>query len=329
MKQQSARLPQPLYVYSYVCHESEQALCAMELRALFGNDAETGGAGYLFSSKAVEPSRSPFIKLRLDVLCEEDSLEKLAERAGEVRLADETFKAEFVETGDSPVYEERRAIERLVGSRIRGKAEMRRPQRRFGIACADGRWLFGDIVKGEAVWLRHNEKPQQYSTALGTRVARAVANIAVPEPLGVRAIDPCCGIGTVLLEAVSMGIDMTGSDINPLAVRGARRNLAHFGFDARVSVGSIHAIAGRYDAAVLDLPYNLCSVLSAEERLAMLESARRLAARVVVIATDAIDDAIAAAGLVTVDRCEVSKGAFVRHIMLCADDMSELHAAKT
>ncbi|GAA3334615.1 hypothetical protein GCM10020331_103270 [Ectobacillus funiculus] len=77
------------------------------------------------------------------------------------------------------------------------------------------------------------KKPHSYSTSLSTRVARAVANIAVPDPTGIKAIDPCCGIGTVLVEALSMGINIVGSDINPLVLPGARENIAHFWLSRR------------------------------------------------------------------------------------------------
>src|SRR6185369_6412097 len=96
------------------------------------------------------------------------------------------------------------------------------PERVFGIVIIGGRWYFGTYMESEAVWFHHVKKPRSYSTSLSTRVARAVANIAVPNPDGVKAIDPCCGIGTVVVEALSMGIDIVGRDINPLVVIGSR-----------------------------------------------------------------------------------------------------------
>lgn len=96
-----------------------------------------------------------------------------------------------------------------------------------------------------------------YSTALSTRVARAVANIAIPHPKGVRAIDPCCGIGTVLVEALSMGINIVGRDINPRVVLGSRKNIAHFELEGTVEIGPIAEVVDDYDVAIIDMPYNL------------------------------------------------------------------------
>ena len=75
------------------------------------------------------------------------------------------------------------------------------------------------------------QKPEMYSTALSTRDARAIVNIAAPFPEGLKIIDPCCGIGTVLVEAMSMGIAIEGRDVNKRVVWGSRINLRHFGFE--------------------------------------------------------------------------------------------------
>ncbi|WP_246067627.1 RNA methyltransferase [Paenibacillus koleovorans] len=311
-----------LYAYPYACHKEEESLCLMELRALFGYESKPG-SGLVVSERQLDPSRSPFVKMRIDVSYAATSLKDLTEQVHALALEEgRTFKVQYVK-GDRSVssrvdYEEERRIERAIGARVRGKAEMRRPDVRFGVLLAgDGRWLFGELRENEAVWLRHKAKPRPYSTALSARVARAVVNIAVPDPACVRAIDPCCGIGTVLVEALSMGIDIVGSDVNPLAVQGARVNLAHFGYADVVRVQDIREAAGMYDAAVLDLPYNLCSVLPEPEQLEMLVSVRRLAKRVAVVAIHPIEEALAQVGFRVTDRCDIRKGGLVRTVYSC------------
>ncbi|QHW35064.1 RNA methyltransferase [Paenibacillus rhizovicinus] len=293
----------------------------MEMRALFGVEARNG---YVIIDKNVDPSRSPFLRGRLDVILTAEDPAGIAEQvANAVQLDGQTFKVTFVSGGLA--FDEQRAAEKEIGWRIHGQADMRYPDRLFGVAHVQGRYWFGEYVKSEPMWLKHNDKPQPYSTALGTRVARAVANIAVPDiRAGVRAIDPCCGIGTVLIEARSMGIDMIGYDLNPLALKGARINLAHFGMPDVVKRADMTLLEpgedGPFDAAVLDLPYNLCSVLPDEERLAMLRSARRLADKVVIVTTEPIDEAISQAGLRITDRCTVRKGKFQRQVIACESD---------
>lgn len=305
----------PDYFYSYACHEEEEELCALELRSLFGVTAVDSG---FVSSIDIDPSRSPFLKLQMKVEAEAGSLEELAEAASEaIELNGTTFKVVFVVTDEDVPYAERRAIERVIGASIRGVAEMRQPGRTLFAACVKGRWLLGSGRYNVAVWLRNSAKPQNYSTALSTRVARALTNIAVPDPAGRRVIDPCCGIGTVLVEALSMGMDIVGFDINPLAVRGARVNLAHFGYADVVTLSDMRSLSGHYDAAILDMPYNLCSVVTDDEQLEMLESVRRLASRVVVVSTVDLDPLLAQAGLSIVDGCEIRKGRFTRLVRVC------------
>ncbi|WP_217594467.1 TRM11 family methyltransferase [Cohnella sp. GbtcB17] len=307
------------YIYTYAAHEDERSLCRLELRAFFGVDPKLP---VFKSDVAIDPSRSPFIRERIEATYEGDSVDDLSIRLADMPELRESFKVTFVKTNDLTVaekmtYEDQREIERKIGMRIKGKADMRNPQRRFGVVTVGGRWYFGPYVKNRAEWLTHTDKPRQYSMALPARVARAVANIAVPRPAGIAAIDPCCGIGTVLVEALSMGIDIVGREINPQLATGARENLAYFGLQGEIVLGPIAEANAGYDAAIVDLPYNHVSRITAREQLSILKHARRIANRVAVVSIEPIDDMLAAAGFAIADRGFVKKGAFRRDVMLC------------
>ena len=309
----------PAYIYTYACSEDERGLCGMELRCLFG---QTISPGIFASSVCVEVSRSPFIKERIDVMYAGDSLPEIYEQTEQVAVDGKTFKVIFVKTNDlSPAekieYDERRVIEREIGLRIEGEADVNHPELVYGIVTLGGRWYFGSYHKNKATWFRQMKKPRSYSIALSTRVARAAVNMAVPQPAGVRAIDPCCGIGTVMVEALSMGVDIVGRDINPFIAAGARTNIAHFGFDSVVTLGDIADITEHYDVAIVDMPYNLYSSITPEEQFAILVNARRIADRVVIVAIEAMDEEIGKAGFEIIDRCVAKKGMFSRHLMLC------------
>ncbi|GGH13436.1 methyltransferase [Paenibacillus segetis] len=274
---------------------------------------------YIETKVKIDPSRSPFISMRLDVLLSGDSLDEIRLAVKSLDLGEATFKVLYIKHGDKISYEEQRNVERLVGMNITGKADMRSPDVTYGILSSGGRWIFGQCHAAEAVWLRHKDKPQNYSTGLSTPVARALANIAVPQPRGIKAIDPCCGMGNVLIEALSMGIDMVGMDINPLAIKGARMNLRHFGYNdaTLVRIGDMNEVEQSYDAAILDMPYNLCSVLSVAERIQMLSSLRRFSARSVIVSSELLDRDIQQVGLCVIDQCTITKGTFIRNVWLC------------
>ena len=184
----------------------------------------------------------------------------------------------------------RRKLEREIGLGINGDPDLFHPESVFGFLTVDDKWYFGRYEESESVWYRHQKKPHSYSTSLSTRVARAVANIAVPNPEGLKVIDPCCGIGTVLVEALSMGIDIVGRDINPLVIEPVQENLAHFGLVGDVVAGPIAEVVERYDVAIIDMPYNIFSRTTPEEQLDILRHARRIAEKIIVVTIDTIDE---------------------------------------
>jgi tRNA G10 N-methylase Trm11 len=309
----------PEFIYTYACREDELSLCQLEKRSFFGMEASTH---ILKSIVSIDPSRSPFIKERIEVIYQGDSLSDIYLQVEKIELREATFKVIFVKINDlTPSekisYEDQRIIEREMGIHIHGEADVHHPERIFGLITLGGKWYFGSYLKNKAVWLHHMKKPRNYSIALTTRVARAAANIAVPNPLDIKAIDPCCGIGTVLVEALSMGINIVGRDINHFIVRGARENIAHFGLEGEVTVGAIANVSVNYDVAIVDMPYNLFSTITTEEQLSILQQARRIASKAIIISIDMMDEMIAIAGFTIVDRCLAKKGLFSRHIMVC------------
>lgn len=307
------------YIYTYAYSEDESSLCALEMRSLFGKETQSS---FLESSVKIDPSRSPFIKGRISMMYKGGSLQDLLLQVKALQLNGATFKVIYVKNGDlakseKEGYEKRRTIEREIGLHVNGQADFHHPDRLFGVMNVNGEWIFGEYVKSESVWFQHQKKPNGYSTALNTRVARAVVNIAVPNPCGIKAIDPCCGIGTVLVEALSMGIDIVGSDRNQLILPGARENIEHFGLYGEVNLADIRDITNHYDVAIIDLPYNLCSVITPEEQLELLQSARRFARKIVVVTVEPIDEIIINAGFSIMDRAIAKKGLFAREVIVC------------
>ncbi|WJY28948.1 TRM11 family SAM-dependent methyltransferase [Sporosarcina trichiuri] len=307
------------FLYTYVRQTDDHDLCRLEMRALFGQDTT---ANYLFSGRCIDPERSPFMKERLDVLAAADSIEEIIRFAATLPDDGTTFQIRCLNTmalGETEKipHPERRRIERSIGLKMAAAADLFSPDLLYGVVRIGDTFLFGSLTENTAGWRNHIKKPEMYSTALSTHVARAVANIAVPHPEGVRAIDPCCGIGNVLVEARSMDIDMTGRDINPLAVLGSRKNLEHFGLTGTVDVGPIEEAAGHYDAAVIDMPYNLYTHATREQQASILKAARPLTDKLVLVTIENMDDLLADAGFTITDRCIARKAHFEREVVVC------------
>lgn len=307
------------YLYTYAYTNDEEALCQLEMRSFFGKDTTEK---IIKSRVAINPSRSPFIKERIELFFEADTLQAIIEKSTQIDMGETTFKVIFLKINglseqDQVDYSGKRDVERQIGSAITGEADVHNPEVTFGLIPFEGRWYFGRYLQSEPIWFKHMKKPREYSTALSTRVARAVANIAVPEPEGVKAIDPCCGIGTVLVEALSMGIDIVGRDINPLVVEGSRENIAHFGLSGDVNLGPIAEVDENYDVAIIDMPYNLYTHATPADQLAILKDAHPFTEKLLVVTIETMDHMIEAAGFVVTDRCTAKKGMFLREILVC------------
>ncbi|PYZ98227.1 RNA methyltransferase [Alteribacter lacisalsi] len=306
------------YLYTYAYTEEEHPLCQLEMRALFGCDTEEH---ILSSQKAMDPGRSPFIKERLDVYTKANSLSDIESYAASLPESGKTFKIEVLVSPDEETlrFRERKNIERQTGLKVKDRADLKNPDIHYGLTFHRGLWYFGRLHRGKPVWIEHQKRPFGYSTALNARVARTVVNIAVQDaPNGGTLIDPCCGIGTVLLEACSMGVDVRGSDRNPKVMYGSRKNLEYFGYEPPIELKDICDVTGNYDAAIIDMPYNLCSVMSLEDQELILSSARRFAKKAVIITIDPVEEAVRQAGFTISDRCTFFKnGSFSREVLVC------------
>lgn len=72
------------------------------------------------------------------------------------------------------------------------------------------------------------------------KVAQIMLNFAETKS-GETMIDPFAGIGTIVQEGVLLGYKMLGSDINPVAIAGAEKNLEWFRNRYKISPGKFHA----------------------------------------------------------------------------------------
>lgn len=310
---------QPTFIYTFVHHPDEYELCRMEMRAFFGFDTKEN---YIISNRKIDPNRSPFMQDRLEVLFEGNSFEELQQAMKNFHINQSTYKVmclNKMDIGNTKKihHPERRKLEKQIGLCIEGEPDLNHPDIVLGLMFVNGNWYFGKHTIAESIWRKHLHKPNSYSTALSTRVARTIVNIAIPEPEGIRAIDPCCGIGTVLIEALSMNINIVGRDISPFVCMGARKNIAHFGYETTVTKGPIAEVTDYYDVAFVDLPYNIYSHVSKEQEFDIIKQARRIAKRVLFVTVDPIDESLDKAGFVIKDRTVARKSTFVRQVLLC------------
>ena len=185
------------------------------------------------------------------------------------------------------------------------------------MTSANGKWYFGTYEKNDYSWHHHDNKPHTYSNSLNFRVARALVNIGVGPDTGQTLIDPCCGIGTVVIEALSMGIQAKGYEINQFVANNAKRNLSFFSYPDSITAGDMHDRPEHFDVSIVDIPYGLYQQITTAEQLAILKTARRISGRMILVSFDNMDDMIREAGFTLTDKATVPKGKFVRYINVC------------
>jgi len=304
------------YLYTTNYSKDEEGLCRMEMKCLFSKALEEK---HLFSDIYVDPSRSPFIKKCISIMYTGETVQEIVDQIVVDKLTSMDYKvAYFNASVENMGFREGRSIEYLIGFNILGEAEMKEPKIIFGITKVDNKWIFGECEGNTAEWLLHNRKPFSYSNALKVNVSRALVNIAVGNNIECRVVDPCCGIGTVLIEAISMQINIKGYEMNSYIAKNAKANLRYFGFDDIITIGDMHDINQKFDVAIVDLPYGIFTKVTSLEQLAIMSTARRIADKMVIITFENMEQQITSVGFHIDDRCTVSKGTFERHIFICS-----------
>ncbi len=302
-----------MYIVNFPTFEEE--LCLLEMRALFG---KMPIEKTLFSNIEFNPSNSPFIKTRLDVIYEKDTIEELLVEIDKDKTIYNNFKLEYVRLNNNNniPYEERLELIKKLSMNIIGTHNFKNPEFNFGVTKVDGKWLFGIDNKNDYKWHTHDNKPCSYSNSLGVKVAKAVVNIANNGLKKKTIIDPCCGVGTTLVEALDAGYQIEGYEINRHITKNANINLEFYGFDPIVVNDDMHNITKKYDSSIIDIPYGLFSHTSEEEQQSIINTARRISNKMVIISFEEHDLMIAKAGFKIIDRCIVTKGKFKRFIVV-------------
>ena len=306
------------YIYAFSYDNAESELCKLESRYLFNKEEKNK---QLISDVKVEPSRSAFVKKRVEVLLCSEDYAALINNIKNERICIDGFKVEYlVFDGDPTAYADRLIKLKDVGYCIEGTPDYYHPTTTYAICYCEGAWYFGVLIKDRFDWHKHKQKPYSYSNSIGVNTAKALVNIAANTNNEISLLDACCGVGTIMLEACFSGNNIEGCDINWKACKHARGNLAHFNYTAKVYRSDIKDINTRYDAAIVDLPYNLFSSATSDDILHIIGSTAAVSDRLVIVSISDISTIISQAGLRMLESCSVGKSGktnFARKVWVC------------
>ena len=304
------------YFYFINCSDMEKELCNMEMKSIF---KQIPNRKFLFSNKDFNPSRSPFIKFKVNILYIEESLEIIINKIKNEKISYDDFKVNYMKSEDGDVsYENRLKAVREIGFVINGFPDIHNPKVELAIIKIKDKWIFGELIKNDFKWQKHNDKPHSYSNAIPLRMARALVNIATCDDKRLSIIDPCCGVGTVVIEALDLGFNIKGYEISKPIACNARNNIEFFGYNREIiTSGDMNNIRERYDVAIVDIPYGLYSPITVQEQVDIINTSRRIARRLVIITFEDMDNIIISAGFRILDKCYMTKGNMKREISIC------------
>ncbi|CCJ34458.1 TRM11 family SAM-dependent methyltransferase [Caloramator australicus] len=302
-----------MYFYYVNFPDGENELCKMEIRHLFGIDLKEK---YFFYEDYVDVNRSPYVKYSIKIDAEDCDIKNLAEKIKTMELSYDNYKVQYISLFERMDLNKKHFVESIIGSAIKGKVAIHDPLIKIGVIDFENKWIVGQLLRNEGVWHIHDKKPVQYCNSLTSRVSRALVNIAVGKNLNLKVVDPCCGIGTVVLEALSMGIDIKGYDINYKVVKGARENLNFFNYPDAIKRSDIKDINEHFDAAIVDLPYGVLSVTTKKIQEDIIKHTARLAKRAVFVTLEDMKDSIEKYNFKILDKCQLRKAKFIRFITL-------------
>jgi tRNA G10 N-methylase Trm11 len=237
--------------FAAICARSQHnALVAEECASLTSGTPDADGVA-LCESVAHVP-RAAYVREGVRFLARGTTLKELVTAVAAADIPAEEFRIDVHSSVDSLGRTHREATVALADA-LPFRPDLEDPRHRFLVVETDDDLRFGEVVtESTRSYRRHDGKPRRTSSSLSSRLSRALVNLVTPAQT---LLDPCCGTGSILLEARSLGVDAFGADWNETMVEMARENLTHFDYDAAVERADARSYTRTADAIVTDLPY--------------------------------------------------------------------------
>lgn len=177
----------------------------------------------------------------------------------------ETFAIRSVRLGGVNRSIRREDLERRLGALVkelapRLRVSLQNPDLTFACILFEDKFLFGvsgfSKQSGLIAPRRPRKRPVFHPSTMPPKIARCMANLARARPGAIFA-DPFCGVGGIAIEAAVIGSRVVALDASLRTLRGARRNMKHFGLDAEGFLNSDarNLPVQSLDAIATDPPY--------------------------------------------------------------------------
>jgi tRNA G10 N-methylase Trm11 len=200
-------------------------------------------------------TRGAYVHTGLRLIAQAPTLPDLLQAVKRLSFPAEHFRIEYTCLAGQKQINSRQAAIALANI-IPACPDLDAPRHRFMLVERDQGLCFGEVLSESAhSYRQHDRKPYRISSSLPSRISRALVNLVAPPAQ--KIIDPCCGTGSILLEAQALGLEACGVDWNPRMVALSRKNLAHYGYPAEIFLADYREVHLTAHAVVTDLPYGL------------------------------------------------------------------------
>lgn len=225
-------------------------LVAAECEALTGS--RPGSDGLAFCKTIDNVRQAAYLSTGLKLIARGSTLEALAVDISRAFFSADQFRVDCVDFYKQANVNHKTAI-RTIADVIRGTPDLDFPRRKLLIIISEGGLYLGEVItEATRTYLKHDMKPYRTSSSLPSQLARLMVNLTYPAR---SILDPCCGTGSILLEACELGVTAYGVDNNPKMIRATSGNLLNFGYRAVVQLGDARKCNCPVDAVVTDVPY--------------------------------------------------------------------------
>ena len=256
--------------------------------------------------------RAAYQQFGLQVIASAPTLDVLCSRAAASTANLDDFHIKTIAPSLSGA--QRLAMGLAVADALEAGPNLKHPSHRLVVIKNEAHFVLGEIIaEPDRTYLQHDKKPHRTSSSLPSRLARALVNLL---PLSTQTIlDPCCGSGSIPLEASCVGMSVLCGDSNAKMVDMTEDNLHHFGYDHPVEQRDARAWTQPVDAVVTDLPYGRHSLLTEYVMLRIFEQMARISNIGVYVACENLSAQMLASGYENVEVFEVPKAkGFARYV---------------
>lgn len=260
--------------------------------------------------------RSAYVRYGVRILARGVDLPTLTDSVRAIESWPDGFRIDFASLRADGRLRQRPSVIAVADAMGDARPDLHSPSLRLLLAeQRDEVWLGEILAETDRSYALHDDKPHRTSASLPSRLARALVNLAGP---GVRAVvDPCCGTGSILLEACRLGMRADGGDRNKRMVGMTTQNVRHFGYEARALHCDSADLQCAGDAVVTDLPYGRNLETDSANIASILRACAGMAPVGVFAAGEDITRGLLDAGYATVVLHRVKKSnAFTRYVHL-------------